>query len=507
MYTKIKYKQVQFKLFAILMAFFAVTFVGCADLDEDPGKSRLAPGSYSTIEELDLGVTGIYSQLHSASQWSTFMVAGWAGDDITTHKVSNKADFREFDQRAVSNENSRIYNNWRDIYAMIRAANNVLESADGLETSDSDKQNRLLGEIYFLRGTLFFHLARVHERIPLPLTSLPELDITLSSRLEVMQQVESDLLQAEQLLPDIYPGVLAGAPRPNNGSARALLARLYMDWAGFPLKDASKYQDAFSSAEKVINSAGSHGFALVNDLEDLWVLANRFNSESVWTISYSKSFSKPNRKFGKLGHPGDKLGWGETFAEIRYFEDMPEGPRKEATYRTEYEWEAFSDQKTPVYKKIVGPEGDISLNDFNTDRNDFYMRYAEVLLIYSEASGHLGQVTDNSWEYLNMIRRRAEGLPYATAAPSVDITSGDIVELTFEERKWELAGEWLRWNDLVRLEKVQEALSQRNPRSSYNPDTGALIPVQNAIIGSLGTDNYFAPVPARVMAESPSLGN
>ena len=70
-----------------------VLFTGCADLEEDPTIANLAPGSYTNEVELELGVTGIYSQLRNASQWSTFFVAGWAGDDITTHKVSNKADF------------------------------------------------------------------------------------------------------------------------------------------------------------------------------------------------------------------------------------------------------------------------------------------------------------------------------------------------------------------------------------------------------------------------------
>lgn len=491
---------------SILIA-FAMVFTGCADLEEDPTIDySLAPGTYSQIAELELGVTGIYGRLRNASQWSTFFVHGWAGDDITTHKVSNKADFREFDQRQVSATNGRIANNWRDIYAMVRAANAVLEGIEGVQFTDADKQNRLIGEIYFLRGAMFFHLTRMHGRIPLPLTSVPDFEIGLATQEEVYQQIESDLLQAEILLPEIYPGVLDGAPRPNSGSARAFLARLYLDWAGFPAKDNSKYALAASSAKQVIDNAATHGFGLVEDLEDLWLLNNRFNDESIWTIAYNADNNLFNRKYGKLGNPSDLGGWQETFAEIRFFEDFPEGPRKEATYRTEHDWENFTDQQTPVFKKIAGPAGDIPLTDFNTDRNDFIMRYAEVLLIYAEASGRSGNVTPAAWEALNKIRRRAEGLPFNTPNPSVDVTSGDIAELAFTERKWEFAGEWLRWNDLVRMERVQDALSNRNPQSSFNSQ-GQLLPVQNAILGSLGTDNYFAPVPANEVLLNPNLGN
>ncbi len=500
------YKLFRTHLFLLSAVAVVLTFESCAELDEDPAVSRLAPGSYSNQAELELGVTGIYSQLRNASQWSTFFVSGWSGDDITTHKASNKADFREFDQRSVSPENARVVNNWRDIYAMVRAANSVLENAKDLELPDQDAQNRLLGEVYFLRGTMFFHLTRVHGRIPLPLTAEPELDISRSSQVEVYTQIESDLLQAENLLPEIYPGVLAGAPRPNSGTARAMLARLYLDWGGFPAKDASKYAMAASSAKQVMDNSAAHGFALVEDLEDLWKLENRFNSEGVWTIAYCVDCGLHNRKFGKLGNPSDLFGWQETFAEIRFFEDFPEGPRKEATYRTEHDWENFTDQTNPVFKKIVGPDGDIPLSEFNTNRNDLFMRYAEVLLIYAEASGRAGNVTSEAWEALNMIRRRAEGLPFGTPDAGVDVTSGDIAELAFTERKWEFAGEWIRWNDLVRMERVEQALSNRDPQVSMN-DAGQLLNVSNPIIGSLGTDNYFAPIPQNEIKLNPNLGD
>ena len=500
-----------FKPLSLVFA-MVLAISGCANLEEDPSIGQLAPGAYTQIEELELGVTGIYSRLRSASQWSTFFVHGWAGDDITTHRVSNKADFREFDQRVVSSNNGRIASNWRDVYAMVRAANSVIESSAELTFTDPNTQaqrDRLVGETHFLRGVMFFHLARMHGRIPLPLASIPDFNIGLATQVEVYQQIESDLLEAESLLPTIYPNVAAGAPRPTSGSARAFLARLYLDWAGFPAKDASKYADAASSAKQVIDNASSHGFGLVDDLEDLWLLSNRFNNESIWTIAYNRANGLNNRKFGKLGNPSDVGGWQETFAEIRFFEDFPAGARKDATYRTDGawgDWENFTDQATPVFKKIVGPQGDIPLADFNTDRNDFVMRYAELLLIYAEASGRSGNVTPAAWEALNKVRRRAEGLPFDTPNPSVDVTSGDIAELAFTERKWELAGEWLRWNDLVRMERVQDALSNRDPQSSFN-SSGQLLSVQNPILGSLGTDNYFAPIPQNEVDLNPNLAN
>lgn len=488
---------------ALVMLLAGFTFSSCLDLTENPGKSRLAPGSYSNQAELELGVTGLYRMLANSAAMTTFQVAGWSGDDITTHRASNKADFREYDQRVVSPLNARSATNWRDIYAVVRAANSVLFNSKDLNLTNKTAQNSLVGEAYFIRAIMFHQLARVHGSIPLHLSVIPEVDLKKSPVLDVYKQIESDLLEAEKLLPVIYPGVNAGAPRPNKGTARAFLARLYLDWAGWPLKDASKYALAASSAKQVIDNAASHGFGLVQDYQSLWTIAGRFNKESVFTLVYSIANGLNNRKYGKLGHPSDLLGWQETFAEIKYFEDFPEQPRKNATYRMEYKWQDFTDQANPVFLKVVGPEGDISLNDFNSNRNDYVMRFAEVLLIYAEASGRSNNVTPAAWEALNQVKRRAEGLPFATPSAK-DYKTGDIAEIAYAERKWELAGEYLRWNDLVRMEKVEEALGARGNVKSKN-SKGVQLQEPNPILGSMKTDNYFAPIPQNEVTLNPNL--
>jgi hypothetical protein len=128
------------------------------------------------------------------------------------------------------------------------------------------------------------------------------------------------------------------------------------------------------------------------------------------------------------------------------------------------------------------------------------MRYAEILLIYAEASGLSGNVTTESWEALNKIRRRAAGLPHGTPDPSVDITTGTIEDIAFEESKWEFAGEYKRWYDLMRREKVQEVLSVRD-------DVSGTVEEHSPIVGSVGTSNYLAPIPADAVARNPNLAN
>lgn len=518
------YKTLRMHLMVFVVAASAVTFQGC-QLDEEPGDSQLAVLPYNSLAELELGVNGIYGQLRQTAWMTTFYVNGWSGDDMTTHRASNKADFRQYDQRFVTADNSRTGTNWRGVYAMVRAANTVLVNAADLQLADQESQNRLIGETHFLRAIMFHHLARIHGRIALPLDIVPNPEIGLATQLEVYEQIESDLLQAESLLP---ASSNSGATRPNAGSARAMLARLYLDWAGFPMNDVAMYGQAASSAKQVIDNAGTHNFGLVSDVASLYSLDGRFNNEAIFTISYCADCGLPNRKHGKLGLPGDFGGWQETFAEIRFFEDFPEGPRKDATYHTQIPldangnvtndaanaasfvpWTEFKDQQNPLFRKIVSPFEDGIWNGFQSSRNDYFMRYAELLLLYAEASGRSGSVTSDAWDALNMVRSRA-GLP------DVGPADGDIEELAYTERKWELAGEYLRWNDLVRLERVQEALggTARDPQVSIgtvfdengNGTPSPLTSPSNPILGSLGTENYFAPVPANEIDKNPNLG-
>lgn len=530
-----------YKSFKVLFAVFglvamALGFTSCEqfDLDEHPEDSQLQVSAYNTMPQLELGVTGIYGKLNKAAWMSTFYVNGWSGDDITTHAASNKADFREYDQRFVTPENSRTLTNWKAVYEMIRAANTVIQSVEGviLADPDPDKQERLTGETYFLRAIMFNHLMRIHGRIPLVLTVDPFQQPILNSQVEVFEQIESDLLAAESRLPS---STTVGSARPSSGSARAFLARLYMDWAGFPLKDNSKYAMAASSAKSVMDNAGSHNFDLEPDLMKLWSLDGRFTEESVFTIVYSQQGGNlSNRKMGKLGLPSDPglNGWQETFAEIRFFEDMPAGPRKDATYFDELpvdasgkidlnnpvkllQWEEFKDQQSPIFRKIVGDLADGDWAQFQTERSDLFMRYAEVLLIYAEASGEAGSANASAWEALNNVHRRAMGLPSGSADPS-DLTASDgaIEDLAFTERKWEFAGEFIRWNDLVRKEEVANALGDRDPRvsigTSYDSNgVGSPNPLTspiNPVLGSLGTENYFAPIPQQEIEKNPGLG-
>lgn len=526
------YRLLKLRLSVLTVLACTMIFSSCEqfDLEEEPTKVQLSVLPYTNLAELELAVTGAYARYWNAHRQTTYHVAAYAGDDVTSHRASNKADFREYDQRNITVANTRLTTNWNRVFEAVRACNLVLVNLEGVELTEIDEQNRLKGEMHFMRGVLYLHLTRMYGTLPLVLDLEIDPNIQLSTQAEVYAQIESDFQMAESLLPTVSN---PGATRPNSGSAKALLARLYLDMAGFQGGyDSSRYTMAAAKAKEVIDNSASHGFALVEDMSTLYTHDGAINSESVSTVGFCNSCGRPNLKYGKLGLPGDFGGWQETFAEIRFFEDFPEGPRKEATYHltvpangsaSSYslaadpanpdfyvKWEEFADQKNPVFRKIVGPYEEGFAGQFRTSRADYLMRYAEVLLIYAEASGRSGNVTAAAWEALNKVRRRAAGLPVNTPNASVDLNSGDIAELAYLEKKWELAGEYLRWYDLIRLERVADALGNRNPQTSVGTDVGGgnpspLTEASNPIIGSLGTDNYFSRLPESEVDQLPGL--
>ncbi len=509
----------------ISLSISALVLIGCADLDNDVSDIIPAAEPFEDAAEYEKGLGSVYQALSDAARKTTFFAPAWAGDDITTFSGGNKADFRQFDQRSVSADNSRLVRNWNGLYNMISNIHVTLSFGEELEAKAVKSNDEELleaiklirGELFFLRAFSYHQLVRVFGEIPITLDVIPDPNISKSSVQAVYEQIEKDLKLAIDLLPTQHPlSVSSGNPavRPSQGSAKSYLARVYLDWAGFPVKGAplsqqERYALAASQAKEVIDRKNEFNFNMLPDIFDLWKKENRFVTESLWSIGYSVGPGETNvlenQKFGAVGFNG---GWDETFAEVKYFEDFPAGPRKEATYRTDLDWVNLA-QPSPMFAKITGPAGDYGRNTFKTDRSDFIMRYPEILLIYAEASGRSGNgsVAD-AWEALNKVRRRAQALPIDTPDTSVDLDTSDgtIEDLAFLERKWEFAGEYIRWFDLVRLEKVEEALSDRVPRVSRNSDN-ELVEETNKITGSLGIDNYFSPIPASVVSENPNLSN
>ncbi len=130
-----------------------------------------------------------------------------------------------------------------------------------------------------------------------------------------------------------------------------------------------------------------------------------------------------------------------------------------------------------------------AVNDAKGSREWVRMRLGETYLIAAEAAGRTGDF-DKAATYINIIRQRAAwhdgetkmpqywveegGIKNDTNStyPDIKVTASQIstnfVDFMLDERGRELLGEYNRWEDLVRCEKLYEYVTKYNPDAAPN---------------------------------------
>ena len=486
----------------LIIALAAALTAGCRGyLEEDTTGLLYGPNVLSTQDGLESALTGAYRGL--GSQWSYGFIhpsanaATIGSDDVTTHPASNKADWREFDQFNVSTTNQRSGAVYNGCYKAIQGANNVINNyANTVGTKATI--DIIAGEAYFIRGFSYYWLTRFYGNIPLVTAgeySDSLLTIKKSTPAQVYQLIVSDLQKAETMLPNTRrdPG------RPNAGSAKAFLADVYLTMAGWPLKQTANYDLAAAKAKEVIDNRATYGFQLLPTFAAVFENdpAVTGTAESVYQISgFAAGSGTANATYGNTTMPGEEGGWDDMFAELNFFQNFPEGPRKDATFRTEFglgatkiPWQQ-SLTKHPYYKKWY-IKGNIVTSSISLP--SVMMRYAHVLTIYAEAKARgTGGPDQAAYDALNQIRLR--GLPAGTAAlaPGGGLTAAQFADAVVQERAWEFACERTRWFDLIRLEKVEEANAAKSPDD--------LQPIK-----AITKANYWFPLPYTDTSINPNL--
>ena len=481
-----------------------VLFLGaCVDLEENPyGRLNDPETAFESLSNLDALSIAMYAALRGDGSWAEgfattqYMTTMFGADDLTTIAGGNKEPFREFDGFSKSASNIWMSNLYKGCYRAILNANALIEYAQYTK-AQPDEIDNLIGQAYFVRGLSYFYLVRSWGEIPLYTTPGAHTDIELSSEGQVFDQIIDDFLQAEELLPDNQVEV----GRPTRGAAKSFLAKAYLTKAGWPVNDQASYRLAADKAKEVIDQKEIWGYDLLNNYEDLWKRAYDNSSESIFALQYDRNTgdgAHANHLIGTASMPKEENGWEDFFCELQFYHDFPEGARKDATFRTVF-YTATGDTVTfeessakhPYYAKFRDGAVDEStpwLSAYHTAAAYMLMRYADVLLIYAEAEAQASSPSVEAYEAVNQVRNRA-GL----SDLSNDLSSEEFINAVIWERAWEFAGEGQRWYDLIRTEKVSEAVTRRDPNEAVS------------ISGSITSDNLYAPIPEAEVLKNPNL--
>lgn len=524
--------------FIVLLGFLA----GCESIFHNEDSSI---GKIENYNDLLTATGGVYGSLADALSEKGFYCANVKGDDITWGDINYDSLFTHWQQTPDNLSFQKAIDNtvvWKTMYSTIVSANNILVQYPSPSKCDREIQ-KVLGEVYLIRAYCHFRLTRNYGQIPLVSNTNISYKLSQASYNDIYTFIENDLKIAMALLPENNRLARQPSITPHRGTAKALLAEVYLSWAGYPANDATKYQLAASEAGGVIDSAAYFGFALMDDFASLWDNAHMYNSESVFTLYIPNSPTGRNSGFNiteDIEAGGEALYSGRYWEEGNYFltseqnidiqinyfpvenkfyNTYPHQYRKEVTFYTTlyflsdkkpyfYMDEIYKDNRTGYRKFYYDP----TLEDYTwyfgskkiqfTDHlylgipRVYLFRYAQTVLTYAEAKARTGQPDAKAYECVNQIRRRANQLDINTPSKFdlAGLSSEAFADSVVQERAWELCGEPEgRWYDLVRLERVEELSTLRNPEEGGPP------------FGVYDKSVYFSEIPATDIVLNPNL--
>ena len=532
-------------IYILVLVLFA-SLTSCSDLLKEEPKDRInAENYFVNMDSYEAVINASYGQL-IANTWDRSLGSArvrslFAGaDDWTSQPGGNKYDWKQGDQLAISSADYQISNNgWSLPYDVILQANFAIDNIQTMvdlgigETTVKTKA----AEAYFLRAWGYFWLVRLYGGVPLILTpqdSEEKRNIGRSTEVQVYTQILSDLEFAILYLPEMQ----SEYGRVNKWAAKTLRSSVYLTMASWPLKQTDKYALALADAEDIIKNSP---YRLESNFSDIFDFENELtNSEFIWQLVFCtiedcirpvlSPFSSQTTKPMEIG------GFQDLFIEKAFFRKFPEGARKEVTFLDKLvesidtvaiadttlvndstillreiinettasiqyviPWQKFA-WKHPFLSKFYSGSVDkyapietIKGGSTSNAGIDFPMyRLTEVYLIYAEAQikGGGGDAA-TALEYVNMIRRRAKGVDMNT--PDVDDLTSLNLDVIIDERAWEFVGEMKRWFDLIRTEKLAEALSDRDPS-------------ELPLIGDPKNKNlYYHPIPDKDIDINPNL--
>ncbi|WP_031530165.1 RagB/SusD family nutrient uptake outer membrane protein [Dyadobacter crusticola] len=433
------------KIHKIALASLVFLSAGCSDfLDLSPRDTANVGNFYKNASDMQAALTAAYGMLAAPGEYgyAYYNVSEVRSDNTMNWEGGGNLPDAELDQFKMSSTNEIIRLMWIDTYRGILACNAVLGHIAGATMDDALRQ-RFIGEAKFLRALMYFNMVRTFGDVPLVLSETKSVDEGYSQarvpQSEVYTQIITDLTEASAQLPLSYSGNDVG--RATRGAAKALLGKVYLT-----VRDYVKARDIL----KEVIAQGT--YKLLDDYAALWPVANANNEESIFEVQFKKGGTGTGSSFYNNFAPRNsgssviQIGFASgrnipTTDLINAYE--PGDARKAASLAVGYTdnttGKFVADPYTLKYRDTPFAEGD-------ADNNWVVLRYADILLMYSEALNEVNNgPTAEAYEAINAVRKRAK-LAVLPAGLS-KAAFGLAIE---RERQVELAFEGHRWFDLVR---------------------------------------------------------
>jgi tetratricopeptide (TPR) repeat protein len=460
------------------IAVFSTVTISCSDdfVNRPVAYSIDSENYFNSKTDYDNALIGAYDLLQS-----TFVnvLMGEIASDNTFAGGNSPTDvpgYQQIDQMIQTPVNANLKQLWDWMFAGVQRCNYILEFKD---KTNFVGRNQVIAEARFLRAYYQFELVKWFGGIPMKgdarFAPGDEKSIPRSSISEVYASIEKDLIYASENL----PASPAQQGRATRGAALALLGKAY-------LYD-KKYDESVAAFEKLI-AFGNYRLVSSADLTTAQISAGLtpFGSifeaegengpESVFEIQYTDvegggygalqvvegnvavGFSGPFGYVGPVFADGNNFNL-PTPKIVNAFEAGDS--RKAVTILDMVAWIAQNpgtsytkqNQDTGFFNRKYIPRtrrpeaaADVKLTSPNNYRA---IRYADVLLMAAEANNKKGNDAVAK-TYLNKVRARA----FRDNNHEVTASGVALLDLILDERRVELAGEGIRFFDLVRTAKA-----------------------------------------------------
>ena len=400
---------------------------------------------------------------------------------------------------AVETANEFIYNLQNSSIYKEETEDGASEAEDGttqtIQVPKVTALTQMMGEAKVMRAMFYHELLSYWGDIPFTMKATYETDDlcpAITPRQEVSDALIADLRHAAEYMYSDKDAHIAAPERISQEAAYAMIARLALQAGGYSLNHAegnttnyfmsrpSDYQKYYEIArdytKKVIDA---DGHSLSKSFRDIFIDECNFvvntGDDPIFEIPFAKD---NNSNWGYAQGPtngvdtGDATdytnsAWGATSGNVR----------TSAFYRYSFDendlrrdyicglW-YYSNQGLPTmrldyamhnnkWSKLWNTNGLGKSTTSGTGINFAYIRYADVLLMFAEAENEINGPTEDAKEALKTVRKRAfdsQYWPDMVEAYVDDAASSkeNFLNAVLDERKWEFAGENMRWKDLVR---------------------------------------------------------
>jgi hypothetical protein len=432
---------------------------------------------------------------------------------------------------AQTNQMQDLWTYAYETIARANAALGVIDNIADEETRNQTKGELLFMRAYsYYYLVLAFNNVPFIEKAPETVAEAQTAPKQVDGK-EIFKYIADDIYEATSIMPSYKYDGWQKLPfgKVTRWAAEAFLGRAFLFYTGFygeaswPKTDGSAIDKSYVSAA-LKDCIDNSGHDLLSDYRSLWAYSNpwtakdynyvtdmidagtcyqegnkevllaiNFQYQSAWssqlhlTNQYGLFFGircDGNNQDDDRYHVGTptsvypfSTGWGCGTVATNLVNDWmiiePNDPRRDASIldmtKTELDPGTFSDgvELTMYHQKKItsvrssgGTKYSWSIDAMGSDGNGNYQasnctpltifRFADVLLMYAELEKDVAP--------LNRVRARV-GLPAA---------DGYSEEALRNERRWELAFEGSRWDDLRRWGIAAEALSKQNGQVMYN---------------------------------------